>query len=67
MEKSYRVKGVTCQGCATSVTRAFESLSPKLEADVSVEQGTVRIRGEHDEAVVKKAIEDAGFEFLGAA
>ena len=49
-----------------SVTNALQRLSPALEVDVVLEQGTARLRGDHDEAAVKQVIEDAGFDFGGA-
>lgn len=61
MEKTYKVEGMTCQGCVQSVTFAIRRLSPDLKVDVSLKQGTVRVRGEQDEASVRKAIEAAGF------
>ena len=65
MEETYKVGGMTCAGCVRSVTNALERLSGDLDVEVSLEAGTVRVRGEHTEAEIEKAVEDAGFDFGG--
>lgn len=63
METTYRVEGMTCGGCAASVTKALERIGAK--AEVSVKEKTARVNGDVDEAKVKAAVEGAGFEFGG--
>lgn len=65
METTYKVEGMTCGGCAASVTKAIQRLSPALEVEVKLEGGRVTVKGEHDEAQVKQAVEEAGFDFAG--
>lgn len=60
---TYRVEGMTCQGCVASVTRALERIGAK--AVVSLEAHTATVEGQPDEAKVKAAIEGAGFDFGG--
>ena len=67
MDTTYRVSGMTCGGCVRSVTRAVEAALASVEVEVSLEQGSVRIRGHHDPEAVKRAVEDAGFSFGGPA
>lgn len=62
---TYRVEGMTCGGCARSVTEAIHRVSPALMVEVNVEAGQVRIKGEHDEARLREAVEAAGFDFAG--
>jgi copper chaperone len=62
---SYRITGMTCGGCVRSVPRALESALPQAEIEVDLEQATARVRGEHDEAAVRRAVEQAGFRFDG--
>ncbi len=66
-ETTYKVSGMTCGGCVNSVKNAVALTLPTAEVDVSLEQGTVSVRGDHNEAAVKQAIEDAGFAFGGTA
>lgn len=61
----YRVEGMTCGGCASSVTKAIQRVAPATKVQVTLEGGRVRVEGEHDEAAVREAVEDAGFDFLG--
>ena len=64
-EATYRVTGMTCGGCARSMTSAIARVAPGLQTTVSHADNTVAIQGEHDPAVVEKAVADAGFEFGG--
>ena len=65
MEATYKVSGMTCGGCVKSVTNALQRLSPDLLVKVSLEDNTATIRGDHNEAAIRRAIEDAGFDFGG--
>lgn len=63
----YRVEGMTCGGCASSVTKAIQKVAPAATVQVTLEGGQVRVEGEHDEDAVREAVEGAGFDFLGRA
>lgn len=65
MEVSYSVKGMTCGGCAGAVTRAIQALGQDLVVRVSVEDARATVEGAHEEGAVRRAVEDAGFEFGG--
>jgi copper chaperone len=65
MPATYKVQGMTCEGCARSVTRAVAAVLPAVRTQVSVQSGTLTVDGEHDEAAVACAVEDAGFTFAG--
>ncbi len=67
MEATYNVSGMTCGGCARSVTNAVSLALPETSVVVSHEAGTVQVNGAHQQDQVKKAVEDAGFDFGGAA
>ncbi len=67
MTKTYRVNGMSCSGCVTSVTNAITGQYPKVAVDVALETGTVRIDGEVDDSRIATLVEDAGFEFGGEA
>lgn len=60
---TYGVEGMTCGGCVASVTRALERAG--LQAEVDLQARVAKVRGPHDEAKVKAAIEAAGFDFGG--
>lgn len=65
-QQSYRVTGMTCGGCANSVTSAIQTEAPGAKVTVDLGTATVSVEGASEEQV-KKAVDDAGFTFLGAA
>lgn len=66
MSKTYKVNGMTCGGCAKSVTKAIADAAPGAQIEINLEDKSVRVSGA-DEATVKQAVEDAGFEYAGQA
>lgn len=67
MQENYTIGGMTCGGCVRSVERALRSALPDAQIQVSLQNAAVTISGDHDSAVVERAVEDAGFDFVGAA
>ncbi len=69
VECVYRVLGMTCSHCKACVEKAVRLLDgvESAVADVSRKELRVEWHDEHDvdESALKKAIEDAGFEFGG--
>ncbi|MCC6521879.1 MAG: heavy-metal-associated domain-containing protein [Polyangiaceae bacterium] len=63
MEATFKVEGMTCGGCAASVTKALEKLG--LHAEVSLSARTAKVSGAFDDQEVRQAIEAAGFDFGG--
>ena len=63
---TYKVSGMTCDGCVRSVKRAITSAAPGAQVTVDLPSGRVTVEGAEAD-VVAKAIDDAGFEFLGPA
>jgi len=66
MSASYLVDGMTCGGCANSVTNAIKAKEPDAKVEIDLATKKVTVDGIEDVAV-KAAVEDAGFDFLGAA
>ncbi len=67
MAKIYKVLGMTCGGCASSVTKAIQAASPEAAVDVDLEAKEVSVEGIDDDATVQHAVEGAGFEYAGPA
>ncbi len=65
--KSYRIDGMSCEGCARSVTAAIRKLAPDAAVEVDVDGGVVRVGGEAAENLIHQAVERAGFTWRGAA
>ena len=64
---TYKVSGMTCMGCANSVTNAIKAVAPEADVAVDLEGKMVTVDGSADAAAVAQAVNDAGFEFGGAA
>jgi copper chaperone CopZ len=59
----YEVRGMTCGGCQRSVANALKQAGVEVSVqDVSLADGTVSVDAAAAEAVVRQAIEDAGFD-----
>ncbi len=67
MSSIYLVGGMTCGGCANSVTNAIKGKAPEAKVSIELETKKVTVDGLDDVAAIKQAVEDAGFDFLGAA
>lgn len=66
MSDIYTVDGMTCGGCAKSVTNAIQAAADGAEVSVDLDAKTVSVVGA-DAQTVEQAVTDAGFDFKGAA
>ena len=66
MSETYRVTGMTCDGCARAVTNAIRARAPAAKIAVDLKSGSVRVDGA-DTASVAEAVQEAGFGFGGRA
>ncbi len=60
-----KVKGMTCGGCAASVTRAITAADPGAKFEVDLKGHAVHVHGDRDNGAIKSAIERAGYEVVG--
>jgi copper chaperone len=62
--QSYTVTGMTCGHCVMSVTEEVQEIPGVQNVDVVLETGslTVTSSGPVDDAAVKTAVEDAGYQ-----
>ena len=58
------VEGMMCQNCKKHVEKALNDIDG-IQATVDLENNCAYVDGNADEAVIKKAIEDAGYTFKG--
>lgn len=56
------VKGMTCNGCVSSVTRAVKTIDAAAGVEVDLSSGRVRVEGGAAREDVVRAISAAGFE-----
>lgn len=68
MKKTLKIEGMMCAHCEAAVKKALLAIPGIEEAEVSHEKGTAEITlsSSVDEEVIKKAIEDKDYKFLGA-
>jgi len=62
---TFRVEGMSCQGCVASVTRALKAVSGVADVTVSLNDKCATVRYDEAEAApaaLVAAIEDAGFD-----
>ncbi len=67
MTKTYKVEGMHCGGCTSSVEKAIRTAAPGADVTVQLEGGLVTVEGVDDDGLVRQAVEDAGFTYAGAA
>ena len=67
MEKTLKIEGMMCTHCSGRVKKALEEVPGVLSAEVSHESGTavVTLDAPVDDAVLKKAVEDQGYQVVG--
>ncbi len=56
-----RVEGMTCAGCAASVTRTVQRIDPDAEVDVDLAAGRVAIRTSAQALTIADALTKAGY------
>lgn len=59
---SYRVDGMSCGHCEAAVRGEVEKVSGVAAVEVDLESKRVVVRGDFDDAAVRAAIEEAGYE-----
>ena len=63
METTYTVNGMTCDHCALSVREEVEVLDGVTAVDVDLASGRLVVGGAGvDDAAVRSAVEEAGYE-----
>lgn len=62
---SYVVKEMTCSGCMSKVTNAVSGLEGVTDVDVDISNGELTVTGSVDDELVRKAVQDAGYEVAG--
>jgi copper chaperone len=66
MTTTYKIEGMTCEGCVRSLTRAIVAVKSDADVSINLEAGTLLVP-DLDESTLKQAVEDAGFDVLGPA
>ncbi len=63
MEKKIVIEGMMCQHCVAHVTKALNAL-PGVAAQVDLDSKTASVTGDADDAALKAAVEEAGYQVV---
>jgi len=63
---TYKVSGMTCGHCVSAVTAEVSSIPGVSDVSIELESGAVTVNStdELDEATVRAAVEEAGYELV---
>jgi copper chaperone CopZ len=64
---TYIVKGMTCDHCVRAVTAELSQVAglTRVDVDLATGKATVTSEGPLDEAAVRAAVDEAGYEIAG--
>lgn len=65
MQRRYVVEGMSCQHCVNAVTEEVSSVAGVTGVSVDLPAKTVTVAGDADDAAVRAAIDEAGYEVTG--
>ena len=60
--REYTVAGMTCQRCALSVTEEVSDVAGVRSVDVDLPAGRLVVDGDADDAAIRAAVVEAGYE-----
>jgi copper chaperone len=60
--ETYNVPDISCDHCVEAITGAVSPLDGVESVDVSVDDKSVTVTGSFDDAAVRSAIDDAGYD-----
>lgn len=61
-EKTFDLKGMTCDNCVQHVTKAVQGVSGVTAVKVDLTSNTAKVEGDFDNEKVVEAIEEEGYE-----
>jgi copper chaperone len=64
MTNTYAVAGMTCEHCVRSVTEEVSEVPGVTGVDVDLDSGRLTVAGTPDDAAVRAAVVEAGYEVV---
>jgi copper chaperone len=65
--RTYQVPDISCDHCKSAIEGEVGSLDDVETVEVDIEGRSVRVEGAADDAAIRAAIEEAGYEVAGAS
>lgn len=62
--QTFNVKGMTCAHCERAVTQSIQARDANATVEVDLETGVVRVDGSLEEAAIRAAIEEEGYQVV---
>lgn len=62
--QTFTVTGMTCAHCERAVTNAIQSRDADAKVRVDLQTGVVQVDSSLDEATIRQAIEEEGYQIL---
>ncbi|MBK8571876.1 MAG: heavy-metal-associated domain-containing protein [Geothrix sp.] len=63
----FKVKGMTCGGCAKHVEKALRSVAGIVQVDMDVPNGTAKVLGDAPFELLAERVANAGYELVRPA
>lgn len=60
-DRTFTVTGMTCGHCSKAVTNEVLQVAGVRAVDVDLDSGVLTVRGEADDAAIRKAVDEAGY------
>ena len=60
-DRTYNVSGMTCGHCKSAVIGEVLQVPGVRAVDVDLDSGVLTVRGEADDAAIRKAVDEAGY------
>jgi copper chaperone CopZ len=60
-DRSFNVTGMTCGHCTSSVVAEVLQVPGVRAVDVDLDSGVLTVRGDAEEAAIRKAVDEAGY------
>ena len=60
-DRTFTVSGMTCGHCKSSVVTEVLQVPGVRAVDVDLDSGVLTVRGDADDAAIRKAVDEAGY------
>jgi copper chaperone CopZ len=60
-DRSFNVTGMTCGHCTSSVVTEVLQVPGVRAVDVDLDSGVLTVRGDAEDAAIRKAVDEAGY------